>query len=183
MKKYLALLVFCATLTSSCGPLIVKAPFFSMQAPENMVMLDVPEYIRFKIALGLTKHEIKSLTDVTNSLAFMSFDWREGDYSLGKVEQLGIGTMPPGATIVSQGQEQIGDMLAWCQQTQQKDLEGNQILRTVHSCSIPFDGGLVEIVSSVDPRSKVTLEMMKESLKSLEVFDKNFFINLKNEKK
>jgi hypothetical protein len=183
MRKIIALLILCTVFTASCGPLTVKAPFFRMQAPEDMIMLDVPEYIGFKIALGLTRHEIKSLTDITNSVAFMSFNWREGDYSLGKVENLGIGTMPPGASIVSQGQEQIGGMSAWCQQTKQQDLEGNQVLRTIHSCMIPFDGGLLEIVSSVDPRSKVTIQMMKDSLKSLEVMDKNYFINLKNEKK
>ncbi len=183
MKKIITLLAFCAAFTASCGPLTVEAPFFRMKAPENMVMLDLPEEIRFEIALGLTKHEIKNLTDVTNSVAFMSFDWREGDYKQGIVEHLGIGTMPAGASIISQGQEQIGGMAAWCQQTQQKAVEGNEVLRIIHSCVVPFDGGLLEILSSVDPRSKVTIEMMKESVKTLEIFDKNFFVDLKNEKK
>lgn len=183
MRKLLALLIFCALFAASCGPLVVEAPFFRMKAPEDMVMLDLPEDLRFEIALGLTRHEIKTLTDITNSLAFMSFDWREGDYKQGEVKHLGIGTMPAGASIMSQGQEQIGGMAAWCQQTQQKNVEGNQVLRIIHSCMVPFDGGLLEILSSVDPRSKVTIEMMKESLKTLEIFDKNHFTDLKNEKK
>lgn len=183
MKKIITLLAFCATFTASCGPLVVEAPFFRMKSPENMVMLDLPEGMRFDIALGLTRHDIKTLTDITNSVAFMSFDWREGNYKQGVVEHLGVGTMPPGASIISQGQEQIGGMSAWCQQTQQKEVEGNQVLRIIHSCVIPLDGGILEILSSVDPRSKVTIEMMKEALKTLEVFDKNFFIDLKDEKK
>lgn len=181
MRKVFAILIFFVMFAISCGPVFVEAPFFRMKAPEKMVLLDLPEGMRFEIVLGLTKHEIQKLTDITDSLAFMAFDWKKGLYKPGEVSGLGIGTIPPGSSFMAKGQENVGGMLAWCDQVEQKDANGSQTLRIVHNCKIPLDGGLLEIISSVDPRSKVTIEHLKESLRTLDIFDKNYFLDLKNE--
>ncbi len=174
MKRFVAFIAILAF--ASCGTPMVSGPFFEMPMPRMLQLAETSADFIYSIVLTPTKAEIKGISSMANQSAFVAIRWMEGDYKEGEVEKLATGTLPTYSHSLAKGMESIKGIKVWAEETEQRDSNDKQVIRIIHRVAMPLDGGMLEVLISLQPESTVKLEDVLVSVRELNITNRAFFV-------